>query len=190
MTATIVTAAIAGVVYAALLAGHWIGDYPVQRDADATGKAHPADELLAAGTPWHRGWAAIARHVASYLACQAAALWLITLVAPLSAPGACTALAISGATHAVIDRRWLVAAIIRAKGAGQWRDAPAHVDEALHHGVLLLAAVGAARIVSWPGVLAVTAAGVALIAAALAWERRHGHTVERLPMPVPARTGR
>lgn len=55
---------------------------------------------------------------------QAVALLLVALVAPLTLHGAVAALAISGSTHAVIDRRWIVRAIIRAKGCHNWPEAP------------------------------------------------------------------
>jgi hypothetical protein len=188
VTATIATAAITCAAYAALRAGHAIGDYPLQRDADAIGKAYPADELLAAGMPWYHGWTAIQRHVLTYLSCQAVALvLLIALVAPIPVPGAWAALIISGSTHAVIDRRPLVTAIVRAKGAGHSPSLVAHVDQALHHGVLLLAAVAAACITSWFGVLVVDAAAIALIAAALVWEYRHARALQ--PAAAAARPG-
>lgn len=175
---TITSAAVTAAVFVALLAGHHLGDYPIQRDSDAKNKAMPADDLLAAGMPWHSGWTSIARHCSSYVACQAVALWLVSLVAPLTWPGVWTALALSGATHAVIDRRWLVTAIIRGKGGCQhWKEAPAHIDQALHHGMLLVAAVGAARTLTVAGAVYETAVAAALILLALAWERRHAGRV-------------
>jgi hypothetical protein len=149
ITASTATAAIAAAVFTALLAGHHLGDFPVQRSSDATSKGMPGDDLIATGTPWHRGWASIGRHVASYLACQAAALWLISTVVPLTVAGVWTALVLSGATHAVIDRRWLVQAIIRGKGGCQhWKEAPAQIDQALQHGMLRSAPPGSPP---WPG---------------------------------------
>jgi Protein of unknown function (DUF3307) len=102
---TIATAGITSVVFAALLAGHMLGDHPVQSDNAAAGKGHPSNDQLAAGAhPW-TGWIHCLRHISSYLACQACALLLIGLVAPLSFRGFVAALVISGSTHAVIDRR-------------------------------------------------------------------------------------
>ncbi|MFC4066757.1 hypothetical protein [Actinoplanes subglobosus] len=186
------TAAVTAAAYVGLLAGHWIGDYPAQRDADAIGKAHPTHELLAAGTPWHHGWSHLARHVASYLACQATALALIALVAPLTWPGVWTALLISGSTHAVIDRRWLVAAIVRLKRAGHWPEAPAYIDQALHHGALLLAAVGAARVTTMTDAGYPTLVGAALIVWAMVWERHNARIAiaSRPAVTAPVRTVR
>jgi len=53
-----------GAVYAALTASHEVGDYWVQRDADAVAKGRHGAE----------GRVACARHVASYTATQALAL--------------------------------------------------------------------------------------------------------------------
>ena len=173
------SAAITAAVYVALLAGHHIGDYPIQRDSDAQTKGLPADDQLAAGTPWHTGWASIARHVLSYVTCQAVALLLISIVVPLTLPGVWTALVLSGATHAVIDRRWLVQAIIRAKGVTQpWPGGAAAIDQALHHFMILFAAVGAARITTTAGIVFETAIGAALIGLALLWERVYARRVQ------------
>lgn len=173
------SAAVTAAVYVALLAGHHLGDYPIQRDSDAQSKGMPADDLLAAGTPWHTGWASIAVHVLSYVACQAVAILLISIVVPLTLTGVWTALVVSGATHAVIDRRWPVDAIIRAKGGCKhWPGAAACIDQALHHFMILVAAVGAARITTMAGVVFETAIGAALIGWALVWERWHAHRVQ------------
>jgi hypothetical protein len=176
---TATSAAVTAAVYVALLAGHHIGDYPIQRDSDAQAKGLPADDLLTAGTPWHTGWASIGRHVISYVACQAVAILLISIVVPLTLAGVWTALVISGATHAVIDRRWLVQAIIRAKGGCKhWPGAAAAIDQALHHFMILFAAVGAARITTTGGVVFETAVAAALIGWAMAWEYRHARRVQ------------
>lgn len=186
------TAAVTAAVYVGLLAGHHLGDYPIQRDSDAQSKGMPADELLATGTPWHTGWASIARHVLSYMACQAVALGLISTVVPLTLTGVWTALVVSGATHAVIDRRWLVAAIIRAKGGRQdWPGAAACIDQALHHFMILVAAVCAARITTVTSAVYVTALGAALIGWAMGWERRHARRVQaRQPAAATSRHDR
>ncbi len=171
---SITSAAVTAVVFMALLAGHHLGDYPIQRDSDAQNKGMPTDEQLTAGTAWHSGWTSLTRHVWSYVCCQAVALGLVWLVAPLTLAGVCSALIISGATHAVIDRRWLVRAIIRGKGGCQhWQQAPAQIDQAAHHGMLLVAAIGAARLTTVPGAVYASAVGAALILLALGWERRH-----------------
>jgi hypothetical protein len=186
------TAAVTAAVYVGLLAGHHLGDYPIQRDSDAQSKGLPADDMLAGGTPWHRGWASIARHVTSYVACQAAATLLISIVVPLTLTGVWTALVLSGTTHAVIDRRWLVQAIIRAKGGCKhWPGAAAAIDQALHHFLILFAAVGAARITTVGGAVFETAIGAALIGWALLWERVHARRVQaRRPAATTSRHDR
>ncbi|GIF08867.1 DUF3307 domain-containing protein [Actinoplanes siamensis] len=184
-------AAVTAAVYVALLAGHHLGDYPIQRDSDAQSKGIPADEVIAAGTPWHTGWSSITRHVLSYLACQAGALWLVSLVAPLTLAGVWTALVVSGTTHAVIDRRWIVQAIIRAKGGCQhWPGAATCIDQALHHVMILVAAVGAARITTLAGAVYETAIGAAGIGAALLWEHRHARRVQARQLAATSRRDR
>lgn len=176
---TATSAAVTAAVFAALLAGHHIGDYPIQRDSDAQTKGLPADDLLATGTPWHTGWASIGRHVISYVACQAVAILLISIVVPLTLAGVWTALVVSGATHAVIDRRWLVQAIIRAQGGCRhWPGAAAAIDQALHHFMILVAAVGAARITTTGGVVFETAVAAALIGWAMGSEYRHARRLQ------------
>jgi hypothetical protein len=181
----IATAAITSVVFAALLVGHMLGDHPVQADNDATGKARPTDDQLAAGAhPW-TGWSHCLRHVCSYLACQAAALLLLALVAPLTFPGFTAALAVSGATHAVIDRRWLVRRILAAKGGCLgWPQASYWIDQSLHYAALLLAAVAAARATTGLSAMVVAAAAAALIPAALAVEHLQARTVATQPVPT------
>ena len=182
---TTATAAITAVVFAALLAGHMLGDHPVQTDHAATGKGHPTDDQLAAGAhPW-TGWSHCLHHVYSYLACQAVALLLIALVAPLSFPGLIAALAISGSTHAVIDRRWIVRRIVAAKGGCPgWPQAPYFIDQSLHYAALLIAAVAAARATTMTAAAVITAAGVLLVAAGLAAEQHHGRAIAGRPVPT------
>jgi small-conductance mechanosensitive channel len=182
---TTAAAAITAVVYAALLAGHMLGDHPVQSDNDAAGKGHPTDDRLAAGArPW-AGWIHCLRHCTSYLICQACALLLIGLVAPLSFPGFVAALAISGSTHAVIDRRWIVRRILAAKGGCPgWPQASYFIDQSLHYAAMLIAAVAAARAATTLAATVVTGAGVLLVAAALAAERHHGRAVTARPVPT------
>jgi hypothetical protein len=157
------------VLFVALYAGHQLGDHVVQSNASAMAKGAPTAELLAAGVhPWH-GWAACLRHVCSYVAVQALALFL---VAPLDWYGIAAALAVSGSTHAVIDRRWLVRLVIRAKGCQGWAEAPYLIDQSLHTGALLIAAVVGAAVTGTAGVVAVMASAAALVGAALVAEKR------------------
>ncbi|GIJ58651.1 DUF3307 domain-containing protein [Virgisporangium aurantiacum] len=164
------TAATAAITFVALYAGHQIGDHVVQTNAVAATKGAPSAEQLAAGvSPW-AGWAACLKHVASYTGTQAVALAVVWVVSPLGPVGAAAALLVSASTHAVIDRRWLVRRLIRAKGCHDWREGPYLIDQSLHMGALLVASVLGAAI-GGVGILAVAAGAVALIAAALAAER-------------------
>ncbi len=168
---TIAAAAVTAVAYAALYTGHHLGDHVVQFHRDGLAKAIPTDDRLAAGAhPW-AGWGACARHVATYTATQAAALALVALVAPIGWAGAAAALTASAGSHAVIDRRWIVRALIRAKGCQDWADAPYLLDQSLHIGALLVAAVLAAAVTGPAGAAVVAAAAGALITAALLAER-------------------
>jgi hypothetical protein len=157
------------VLFVALYAGHQLGDHVVQSNASAMAKGAPTAELIAAGVhPWH-GWAACLRHVRSYVAVQAVALFL---VAPLDWYGITAALVVSGSTHAVIDRRWLVRLVIRAKGCQGWAEGPYLIDQSLHTGALLVAAVVGAAVTGTGGVVAVMASAAALVGAALVAEKR------------------
>lgn len=169
---TVETAAVAAVTFAALFAGHHLGDHPLQSPGAVAGKSAPARAELALGAhPW-RGWSWCARHVAVYTAVQAACLALVALVAPLTLPGALAALAVSAATHAVIDRRWLVRWFLAAKRAGDWAEGPYLVDQSLHIAMLLLAAVAAAAVSATPALALVLVASAGLVVAALVVERR------------------
>jgi hypothetical protein len=168
------TAATAAFTFAALYASHQVGDHVVQSDWAATTKAAPSAEELAAGVPPWTGWSACLRHVASYTGTQAVALALVCVVAPLGLAGIGAALLVSASTHAVIDRRWIVRRLIRAKRCHGWREGPYLIDQSLHMGALLVASVLGATVGGYMGVLAVAGAAVALVAAALAAERRLG----------------
>jgi hypothetical protein len=110
--------------------------------------------------------------VITYLLAQAGALAVITLVAPLTLSGAVAALAVSGSTHAVIDRRWIVRAIVRAKGGCPgWELAPFWIDQALHYAAMLFAAVAAALVITPAAAAVVVACGAALIGVGLPAEQ-------------------
>lgn len=169
--ATIEAAAVSAIVFAALLVGHHLGDHPIQRDADVHAKGMPDDQRLADGThPW-TGWPACLCHVTTYALTQAVALAFVSLAAPLKLTGVLAALVVSASTHAVIDRRWIVAAIVRAKQAQDWPQAAYQIDQALHRAVLLVAAVLAATVDTTVHVAATTVASLALVVAAMAIER-------------------
>ena len=176
--ASTATAAVTAATGFALLVGHMLGDHPVQRDDDAAGKGRPTDDQLAAGVhPW-TGWHHLARHCVSYVVTQAVALGVIALVAPLTLAGSVAALAVSGCTHAVIDRRWIVRAIIRAKGGcPNWREAPYAIDQSLHWGAIGVAAVTAALVPTALAAGVVLGLGAALVAAGLVAERLHAASI-------------
>lgn len=140
-------AARAAAAHAALMAGHAIGDYVVQRDTDAAAKGRPGPE----------GRTACARHVLTYTATQAAALYAANRLLGLHLrPGrAAAGLALSALTHYAIDRcatHWtdatptapLLVQAAHAVGKGTWlqRDptAPALLDQALHKACIAVAA--------------------------------------------------
>lgn len=176
------TAAITAVVFAALIAGHMLGDHPVQRDDDAQAKGHPTDDLLAAGVhPW-TGWGHALRHCSTYLLTQAVTLALAAVVAPLTWSGALAALTISGATHAVIDRRLIVRAIIAAKGGCPgWEQASYWTDQSLHWGCIYFAAIAAAAVTTPTGTAVVAMLGAALIAGCLTVEQLRGTALAARP---------
>jgi hypothetical protein len=115
-------------VFLALLAGHLLGDWVAQTDWQATTKT--------------RSWPALAAHVTSYH------LLMGTLLLPVLRDGwpasnALLALFVSAATHAVIDRRWPVRALLRVTASGfatvEWGVIAA--DQALHLTILAMLAV-------------------------------------------------
>ena len=163
--------AVTAVVFVALFAGHQVGDHIFQTNAVARAKGAPTAELLAAGAhPW-LGWGACLRHVGTYTLTQAVALILVTVATPVAWAGLVAALAVSASTHAVIDRRWLVRLIVRAKGCQDWSEAPYHIDQSLHTGALLVAAVVAAVTTSGAGACVVGACAAVLVGAALVVEQ-------------------
>lgn len=179
---TVEAAAVAATTYVALFAGHQLGDHPFQSTAAAAGKSAPDHTELAQGAhPW-QGWSWCIRHVAVYTAAQTACLALVSIVAPLHLIGVLAALAVSSSTHAVIDRRWLVRWFLAAKGARDWPEGPYLVDQSLHLGALLLAAVAAAAVTGLPGFTATLLASLGVVAAGLAVERHRARAA--LPAPI------
>jgi hypothetical protein len=176
---TVETAAVTACAFIALYAGHQLGDHVVQPAAAVAGKGCPGDDRLAAGVPPWTGWASCARHVLSYVAVQTVAVLLMAVVAPFTAAGAVAALTISGATHAVVDRRWIVRAIVRAKRCADWADGPYLIDQSLHVAALLVAAVVAGVVTTGLGLSVVVAAAAALVVAVLLRERARASALAR-----------
>ena len=118
-----------------LYVGHLLADYPFQTDHQA---AHKAD-------PGRLGWTANASHAAVHVLACAALLGLGVLVLGWRLPVLPTlaVLVWIGTTHAVIDRRRLVAAWMRWARQPKFADhgGAAHVDQTAHVLAIALAAL-------------------------------------------------
>ena len=136
------TAAFAA-VFAAMVAGHQVGDYWVQTSAQAAAK----------GEPGWRGHRACGAHVATYTltlaACVALAWWWLSL--PLSAAWVAAGLGVSAVTHYFADRRTPLRKLADWQGSGQfWRTGEglatgaALLDQAWHWWWLFVSALIAA----------------------------------------------
>ena len=127
------------VVLPTLLVAHNVADHVVQTD-------HQAGHKAAATV---QGWRALGGHVGSYSAVSATALAAVTAVTGVRPGwrGVAGGLVFSAVTHAVLDRRWPVTAILRAARAPGFAamTSPLHgpylADQALHHGCLLISAL-------------------------------------------------
>jgi Protein of unknown function (DUF3307) len=113
-----------------LLAGHLLGDWVVQSDWQARNKT--------------RSWAALTAHVASYHLIVGVLLLIPVLRDDWPAGKALAVLTVSAITHAVIDRRWPVRALLRATcspgfATVQW--GVIAVDQALHLSILAMLAL-------------------------------------------------
>ena len=109
---------------------HLLGDWVTQSDWQATNKT--------------RSWAALAAHVAGYHLVMALLLLVPVLRDGWPAGKALAVLAVSAATHALIDRRWPVRALLRVAGSPgfatiEW--GVIAVDQALHLSILAMLAV-------------------------------------------------
>ncbi|MYW08545.1 DUF3307 domain-containing protein [Streptomyces sp. SID2563] len=119
-------------LFVLLYVAHLLADFPLQTDHQA---GHKADRGAA-------GWRANLTHAATHVIAGSLALVVVAVVLDESVgvlPGA-AAVALIGATHAWIDRRWPVAAWVRIARQQKWAAAggAAHVDQTAH--VLVLAA--------------------------------------------------
>jgi hypothetical protein len=117
-------------VFLVLLAGHLLGDWVAQSDWQARTKT--------------RSWAAPAAHVATYHLVMGALLLLPILRDGWPPWKALVTLLVSAATHALIDRRWPVRALLTASASPgfatlEW--GVIAVDQALHLTILALLAV-------------------------------------------------
>jgi hypothetical protein len=117
-------------VFLVLLAGHLLGDWVAQTDWQATTKT--------------RSWAALTAHVASYHLLMGLLLLIPILRDGWPAGKALAALAASAITHAVIDRRWPVRALLRVAGSPGFATVEwgvIAVDQALHLFILAMLAL-------------------------------------------------
>jgi hypothetical protein len=131
-------AGVFGAVLAMLWAAHDLADHVVQTDHQAAHKAAPG----------RAGWSAMAGHVGSYTAVQVLAL---AALRPLgvrpSLRRTAAAVGFSASTHALLDRRWLVRAVLTAAGAPKFAAMTTPVcggyqaDQALHHAALTVSAL-------------------------------------------------
>jgi Protein of unknown function (DUF3307) len=117
-------------VFLILLTSHLLGDWVAQSDWQATNKA--------------RSWAALAAHVGGYHLVMGLLLLVPVLRDGWPAGKALAVLAVSAATHAFIDRRWPVRALLRVAGSPgfatiEW--GVIAVDQALHLSILAMLAV-------------------------------------------------
>ncbi|MEU3020193.1 hypothetical protein ABZ635_22680 [Nocardiopsis sp. NPDC007018] len=163
-----------GIVFAALLAGHWIADYWVQTDHQATRK----------GDTDNAGRRACAAHAGGVLLSQLLALLLVALSTDLGALGAvqlAAGLAVNTVTHYWADRRQTLEGLATALGKGGFyaRGGAPHLDQAWHMGWLLpTALIICAPTAPWA--LAATGVCVAVLAfldqiSRIGCQARHRH---------------
>ncbi|WP_329592603.1 DUF3307 domain-containing protein [Streptomyces sp. NBC_01362] len=118
-----------------LYVGHLIADYPLQTDHQAGHKALPGVA----------GWRANIVHATTHVAVCATLLILGAAVLGWSLPAlpSLAALLWIGVTHAVIDRRWPIAAWMRLARQTKWaaNGGAAHVDQTAHIAALVVAAL-------------------------------------------------
>jgi hypothetical protein len=118
------------IVFLVLLSSHLVGDWVTQSDWQATNKIC--------------SWAALAAHVARYHLVMG-----LLLLVPVLRDGwpvwkALLVLGVSAASHALIDRRWPVRALMRAVGSPGFATVEwgvIAVDQALHLSILAMLAV-------------------------------------------------
>jgi Protein of unknown function (DUF3307) len=118
------------VVFLVLLSSHLVGDWVIQSDWQATNKT--------------RSWAALAAHVGRYHFVMGLLLLVPVVRDGWPAGKALAVLAVSAATHGLIDRRWPVRALMRVAGSPgfatiEW--GVIAVDQALHLSILAMLAV-------------------------------------------------
>jgi Protein of unknown function (DUF3307) len=132
-------AVVFAVALVVLLVAHQVGDHVAQTDSQAgakTGSGWPAVVAMAGHLAGYHAWA-------GGLLIGAFAMLGLTL----TVPGLAAGLAFSAITHALLDRRWPVRAILRATGSPRFADTTSPVcgmyaaDQALHQLALLISAL-------------------------------------------------
>lgn len=123
--------------FAALFAGHWVGDHWAQTNHQAQTKGQRDTE----------GRRACAAHAATLTLCQIVALAVVALYggADFALLNLALGLAVNAASHYWCDRRWtlegLAYALHRTGKHDYYRVGSAQLDQAFHMGFLLLSAV-------------------------------------------------
>jgi hypothetical protein len=136
------------VILPTLWSAHNVGDHVAQTDHQANRKT--------------KDWSAMAGHIATYQAAQAVAVSSVLAATGLRCNrwSLLAGTVLSAASHAFIDRRWPVAAVLDATGSPGFADLTFAArrgsvkfpfpqgmylaDQALHHGCLLVAALAMA----------------------------------------------
>lgn len=130
-------------IAATLTAAHHVGDFMLQTDHQAACKPGPEDRAVVCSES--ESWRALAGHIASYHAVQVAGLLVANRALGLKLkPGRVLAgVALSAATHAVIDRRWPVRWWMDNTGSAAFREhgGAMHVDQTMHHASLWASAL-------------------------------------------------
>lgn len=145
------TAALIAAAFAALYAGHMVGDHIAQTDWQSQHKAgHWTPDRDTGDEPPHcNGARAMAGHLAGYLTTQLAAILAAAAAGvPFSTAGVVAGLAFSVATHGLIDRRWPVRWVLTRTGSRPFADLAAGGmngmylgDQTLHIGCLYVSAL-------------------------------------------------
>jgi hypothetical protein len=109
-------------IFAALLVGHYLGDYFVQTDYQAQYKGKRGTRFLDRLGRWN-----CAKHAVTYTATLAAVLGAALAVDGVEADARAllviwSGLILNGITHYIIDRRWTLEALARLMGKGRWID--------------------------------------------------------------------
>lgn len=125
-----------GTVFAALVVGHYLGDYFVQTDVQAQNKGRQGSRLENYIGRMHCLW-----HAFTYTTTLAGVLGVVLLVTgtpypPYGAAVIWVSLILNGVTHYIIDRRWTLEAFARLIGKSGWIDndpeALSKLDQAAH----------------------------------------------------------